>query len=53
MDQEEPSFELVERLRAEHVVSFSACASRLAAVTDYPCAFVFMNSAVVERSTPS
>lgn len=33
VDQEEPSFDLVERLRAEHVVSFSACASRALKLT--------------------
>lgn len=53
VDQEEPSFELVERLRAKYVVSFAACASRLAAVTDYPCAFVFMNSTVVRYASRS
>lgn len=53
VDQEEPSFELVERLRAKYVVSFAACASRLAAVTDYPCAFVFMNSVVVRYASRS
>ncbi len=53
VDQDEPSFELVERLRAKYVVSFAACASRLAAVTDYPCAFVFMNSTVVRYASRS
>lgn len=53
VDQEEPSFALVERLRAKYVVSFAACASRLAAVTDYPCAFVFMNSTVVRYASRS
>ena len=53
VDQEEPSFELVERLQANYVVSFAACASRLAAVTDYPCAFVFMNSSVVRYASRS
>jgi Zn-dependent peptidase ImmA (M78 family) len=53
VDQEEPSFELVEQLRAKYVVSFAACASRLAAVTDYPCAFVFMNSTVVRYASRS
>jgi Zn-dependent peptidase ImmA (M78 family) len=53
VDQEEPSFELVENLRAKYVVSFAACASRLAAVTDYPCAFVFMNSTVVRYASRS
>ena len=53
VDQEEPSFELVERLRAKYVVSFAACASRLAAVTDYPCAFVFMNSTLVRYASRS
>lgn len=53
VDQEEPSFELVERLRAKYVVSFAACASRVAAVTDYPCAFVTMNSRVIRHASRS
>ncbi|MFC5606085.1 ImmA/IrrE family metallo-endopeptidase [Variovorax soli] len=53
VDQEQPSFDLVERLRAKYVVSFAACASRLAAVTDYPCAFVFMSSTVVRYASRS
>ena len=53
VDQEEPSFELLDRLRAKYVVSFAACGSRLAAVTDYPCAFVFMNSTVVRYASRS
>ena len=53
VDQEEPSFDLVERLRAKYVVSFSACASRLTGVTDYPCAFVLMDSNVVRYASRS
>jgi Zn-dependent peptidase ImmA (M78 family) len=53
VDQDEPSFDLVERLRAKYVVSFSACASRLAAVTEYPCAFVLMDSSVVRYAARS
>lgn len=53
VDQEEPSFDLVERLRAKYVVSFSACASRLAAVTEYPCAFILMDSSVVRYASRS
>lgn len=53
VDQEEPSFELVGRLRDKYVVSFAACASRLAAVTDYPCAFVFMSSTMVRYASRS
>jgi len=53
VDQEEPSFDLVERLRAKYVVSFAACASRLAAVTDYPCAFVIMDSSVIRYASRS
>lgn len=53
VDKEEPSFDLVERLRAKYVVSFSACASRLAAVTEYPCAFVLMDSNVVRYASRS
>jgi Zn-dependent peptidase ImmA (M78 family) len=53
VDRAEPSLELIERLRAEYVVSFSACGSRLAAVTDYPCAFVFMDSKIVRYASRS
>ena len=53
VDRELPSFVMVECLRAKYVVSFSACASRLAAVTDYPCAFVFMDSSVVRYASRS
>jgi Zn-dependent peptidase ImmA (M78 family) len=53
VDQEEPSFELVERLRGQYVVSFSACASRLAAVTQHPCAFVTMSSSVIRHASRS
>lgn len=53
VDQEEPSFDLIDRLRKEYVVSFSACGSRLASVTDYPCAFVFMDSQVVRYAARS
>lgn len=53
VDGAEPSLELIERLRAEYVVSFSACGSRLAAVTDYPCAFVFMDSHIVRYASRS
>jgi len=53
VNQESPSFELIERLRTDYVVSFAACGSRLAAVTDYPCAFVFMNSTAVRYASRS
>jgi len=53
VDKAEPSFELVERLRAKYVTSFSATASRVAAVTDYPCAFVTMNSSVIRHASRS
>jgi Zn-dependent peptidase ImmA (M78 family) len=53
VNQESPSFALIERLRTDYVVSFAACGSRLAAVTEYPCAFVFMNSAVVRYASRS
>ena len=53
VDGEEPSFELVDRLRAKYVVSFSACASRVAAVTQYPCAFVTMSSSVIRHASRS
>ncbi|SCK42581.1 Predicted Zn peptidase [Variovorax sp. HW608] len=52
-DQEPPSFQLVERLRGQYVVSFAACASRLAAVSDYPCAFVTMNARVIRHASRS
>jgi Zn-dependent peptidase ImmA (M78 family) len=53
VDRAEPSMELIERLRTDYVVSFSACGSRLASVTDYPCAFVFMDSKVVRYASRS
>jgi Zn-dependent peptidase ImmA (M78 family) len=53
VDQAEPSLELIEDLRAKYVVSFSACGSRLAAVTQYPCAFVFMSSSVIRYASRS
>lgn len=53
VDKAEPSFELVERLRAKYVTSFSATASRVAAVADYPCAFVTMNSSVIRHASRS
>lgn len=52
-DKAEPSFDLVERLRVKYVASFSATSSRLAAVTDYPCAFVTMNSTVIRHVSRS
>lgn len=53
VDKAAPSFELVERLRAKYVTSFSATASRVAAITDYPCAFVTMNSNVIRHASRS
>lgn len=53
VDQEHPSFDLIERLRRKYVVSFSACGSRLAAVTDFPCAFILMNSSVIRYASRS
>lgn len=53
VDKEEPSFELIERLRLKYVTSFSATASRMAAVSDYPCAFVTMNSSVIRHASRS
>lgn len=53
VDKEEPSFELIERLRLTYVTSFSATASRMAAVSDYPCAFVTMNSSVIRHASRS
>lgn len=53
VDREEPSFELVDRLRSKYVTSFAATASRLASVTDYPCAFVTMNSSVIRHASRS
>jgi Zn-dependent peptidase ImmA (M78 family) len=53
VDRAEPSFELIEGLRARYGVSFSACASRLAAVTQYPCAFVLMSSSVIRYASRS
>ena len=53
VDKAEPSFELVDQLRAKYVTSFSATASRVAAVTDYPCAFVTMNSSAIRHASRS
>jgi Zn-dependent peptidase ImmA (M78 family) len=53
VDKEEPSFDLIERLRLKYVTSFSATASRMAAVSDYPCAFVTMNSRVIRHASRS
>lgn len=53
VDKEGPSFELIERLRLKYVTSFSATASRMAAVSDYPCAFVTMNSTVIRHASRS
>jgi Zn-dependent peptidase ImmA (M78 family) len=53
VDKEQPSFELIERLRLKYVTSFSATASRMAAVSDYPCAFVTMNSTVIRHASRS
>lgn len=53
VDKDEPSFELIERLRLKYVTSFSATASRVAAVADYPCAFVTMNSTVIRHASRS
>lgn len=53
VDKAEPSFELVDRLRTKYVTSFAATASRVAAVTDYPCAFVTMNSSVIRHASRS
>lgn len=52
-DQTRPSFELVEHLRAKYVVSFPACASHFAAITNHSCAFVFMSSTVVRYASRS
>jgi len=53
VDKAEPSFELIDRLRTKYVTSFAATASRVAAVTDYPCAFVTMNSSVIRHASRS
>lgn len=48
-----PSFEMIELLRAKYKTSFSATASRVAALSDYPCAFVTMNSSVIRHASRS
>lgn len=53
VDKEDPSFELIERLRLKYATSFSATASRMAAVSDYPCAFVTMNSTAIRHASRS
>lgn len=48
-----PSFEMIELLRVKYKTSFSATASRVAALSDYPCAFVTMNSSVIRHASRS
>ena len=53
VDGEEPSFELVERLRDQYRTSFPATASRVAALSDYPCAFVTMDAKIIRYAARS
>lgn len=53
VDGEWPSFEMIERLRAEYKTSFPATASRVAALTDYPCAFVTMDAKIIRYAARS
>jgi len=51
----DPSFELIEFMAAAFNVSFPAAASRLATLSDEPCAFVTMDKGFIRysaRSTP-
>lgn len=48
-----PSFEMIELLRTKYKTSFSATASRVAALSEYPCAFVTMNSSVIRHASRS
>jgi Zn-dependent peptidase ImmA (M78 family) len=53
IDGEQPSFEIVERIRAKYITSFPATASRVAALTDYPCAFVTMDAKIIRYAARS
>jgi len=48
-----PSFEMIEKLRVKYRTSFSATASRVAALSEYPCAFVTMDSSVIRHASRS
>lgn len=53
IEGEQPSFEMVERLRAKYKTSFPATASRVATLTDYPCAFVTMDAKIIRYAARS
>lgn len=53
VDNEEPSFDLVERLSRKYRTSFAATASRVTALSDYPCAFITMDSSVIRHASRS
>lgn len=53
VDGESPSFALVERLRVKYGTSFPATASRVAALSDYPCAFITMDAKIIRYASRS
>lgn len=53
VDGEVPSFELVECLRDQYRTSFPATASRVAALSDLPCAFVTMDAKIIRYAARS
>jgi len=51
--QDEPSAELIEHMAATFRTSFPAAASRLACLTDIPCAFVTMERGAIRHAARS
>lgn len=53
VDDEEPSFDLIQRLANAYKTSFPATASRVAALSNKPCALVFMENGRVKYASRS
>lgn len=53
LQDDEPSLEVIERMAAEFDVSFPAAASRLATLSEWPCAWVTMDRGVVRHAARS
>lgn len=49
----EPSFQLIDTLKTKYQTSFPATGSRIAAVSDYPCAFVTMDKGMIRYASRS
>lgn len=49
----EPSFQLIDALKTKYQTSFPATGSRIAAVSDYPCAFVTMDRGMISYASRS